>query len=239
MHSGKQYYSHFGEDALLDFIFRDQLKGVYVDVGAYHPVLFSNTKRLYDRGWRGINIDPNIESIKLFQNMRPDDINLNYAISDESGLAEYYKFLEIDENGGGSSNSLSKEVREKYESDGYSTQVSQVEVRPLNTIFKKYIRKKKIDLLNVDVEAFDLQVLKSNDWETYRPRVVAVEIWLNEIDYDHLENNPTYQFLQTVDYKAFSSIWDTWFFFDKTNPIFQRTNKSNVGFLRRILTKIK
>jgi hypothetical protein len=48
-------YSQEGEDLILQRIFEHKQKGFYVDVGDYHPFLFSNTYIFYLRGWRGIN----------------------------------------------------------------------------------------------------------------------------------------------------------------------------------------
>jgi len=235
----KPHYSHFGEDVLLDFVFKDQDNGFYVDVGAYHPVLFSNTKLLYDRGWKGINIDPNIKSIEIFKEIRPRDINLNIAVSDQEGELDYYKFLEIDEAGGGSGNSLSEEVKNKYESQGLTAQVSRVEVKQLTTIFDKYLHNKTIDLLNVDVEGFDLRVLKSNDWNRYKPRIIAIEIWINEIDFDNLFGNSIYQYLLSLGYKAFSCLLDTWFFYDTAYPLFQRKETTNQKILESFISKMR
>ena len=81
-----------------------------MDIGCYHPSLFSNTKKLYDRGWQGVNIDPNIiDTIKLFDADRPRDTNINVAVAENMGEQKYFKFLEIDSAGGGSGNSLDPE----------------------------------------------------------------------------------------------------------------------------------
>ena len=58
--NSKLSYSHYGEDMILNHIFGERKTGFYADVGCYHPKWFSNTKKLYDKGWRGINIDPNM-----------------------------------------------------------------------------------------------------------------------------------------------------------------------------------
>src|SRR6478752_2964499 len=50
--------SQFGEDAVLAQLFHDQDQGLYVDVGALEPFNGSNTYALSQRGWRGINIEP-------------------------------------------------------------------------------------------------------------------------------------------------------------------------------------
>ena len=72
----KRSYSQEGEDMLLDRFLEDRSVGFYVDVGAHHPKRFSNTYRLYCRGWRGLNIDANPGSMTLFQKLRPRDINV-------------------------------------------------------------------------------------------------------------------------------------------------------------------
>ena len=52
---------------------------VYVDAGCYHPLHLSNTYLLYKRSWNGINIDISEFSIKLFNYLRPNDVNINSA----------------------------------------------------------------------------------------------------------------------------------------------------------------
>ena len=74
-------YSQDGEDLVIKNIFKNVQSGVYIDVGCYHPIEISNTALLYDKGWNGINIDISEYSIKLFNHLKPDDINLNLAVS--------------------------------------------------------------------------------------------------------------------------------------------------------------
>lgn len=155
-----KYYSHYGEDAILNYIFKTQQKGFYVDVGCYHPDLFSNTKYLYKKGWRGINIDANSDTIALFDKARSNDINLNIAISDKESVGEYFKFLEIDSVGGGSGNSFSTEVKQKYEKQGLKAKSVKINMYPLANILSTHVPSNvAINFLNIDVEGFDLQVL--------------------------------------------------------------------------------
>jgi uncharacterized membrane protein len=76
-------YAQSREDILLAAFFADDEIGFYVDVGACHPVLHSVTKYLYDRGWRGMNIEPLPAGAAAFAKGRPRDINLQLGISDE------------------------------------------------------------------------------------------------------------------------------------------------------------
>jgi hypothetical protein len=67
-------FSQFGEDRFLLRYFRDQTSGFYVDVGASHPFSFSNTYLLYERGWRGLNLEPAPDDFALLQRHRPRDV---------------------------------------------------------------------------------------------------------------------------------------------------------------------
>ena len=53
----RPHFSQYGEDLLVDVMLSHVERGCYVDVGAFHPIHFSNTHLLYRRGWRGVNID--------------------------------------------------------------------------------------------------------------------------------------------------------------------------------------
>lgn len=213
------FYSQYGEDMILNYIFKNQKNGLYVDIGAYHPLLFSNTRKLHLRGWKGINIDANQDTIKLFNNERPNDINLHYAIADAEGKADYYKFLEIDEAGGGSGNSLSLDVKDHYKKEGIEATKIVVPMITLEKVLNKHLEGKAIDFMNIDVEGFDLKVLQSNNWSKFRPKILAVEIWLEDINHENLMANDTYKFLAQNGYKPFSNLVHTWFFMDKKNSL--------------------
>ena len=64
-------YAQNLEDVMLYRILKRVEAGFYIDVGAQHPVLDSVNKAFYDRGWRGINIEPNSEDFSLLQKERP------------------------------------------------------------------------------------------------------------------------------------------------------------------------
>lgn len=84
---GNVSYSQNGEDILLEAIFYKQQKGFYVDVGAHHPIKYSNTFLLYKRGWRGINIDAMPGSMKTFAKYRKGDINIECGVGSRGGGA--------------------------------------------------------------------------------------------------------------------------------------------------------
>lgn len=174
---GSTAYSQEGEDFIIDSIFfflNGRLRkdsGFYVDVGAHHPFTYSNTARLFDRGWSGINIDPSPEAIKLFDQFRPDDINLKYGVGEHSCCLTYFVY-DVP-----AFNTFSEEAVAKNSATGVDwIRKESVAVESLGKLLMEHVPVgQKIDFLNVDVEGFDLTVLESNDWGRYRPNVIAIE----------------------------------------------------------------
>ena len=187
-------FSQAGEDMILRNLFSKIQDGFYVDVGAYHPTIGSNTYFLQRfKGWRGINIEPNPEQIHLFKKARPNDINLNVGISTKSEKLNYY----ILKKGASTMNSFSLDFLKKIGLENSIEKTVEVQTRPLQDVLKEHLPdNKSIDLLDIDVEGFDLEVLQSNDWDKYRPKSVMVEI-----DVDGFETSPVDKFLRDLGYK--------------------------------------
>ena len=88
----KRSYAGGAQDLIINYFFKDKKKGIYIDVGCYHPYNGNNTKLLYDRGWSGINIDLDFHSIDFFNFVRKRDENINVAISEKEGEKDLYFF---------------------------------------------------------------------------------------------------------------------------------------------------
>jgi len=88
----KKSYSGGAVDLIVNHFFRNRKKGVYIDVGCYHPYNGNNTKLLYDKGWSGINIDLDFHTIDFFNHVRKRDENINKAISNKEGVENLYFF---------------------------------------------------------------------------------------------------------------------------------------------------
>lgn len=167
-----------GEDILLDHMMLGKKEGFYVDIGAHHPIRFSNTMKFYNKGWHGINIDAMPGSMEAFKKIRKRDINLEIGIGLEKGNLEYYDFEEK------ALNTFDKKLKEERILQGYKLKnVLNVPVMPLKEVLEQYIgEKKEIDFLDIDVEGKDLEVLKSNDWEKFRPKYIVVEVLKNQMN---------------------------------------------------------
>lgn len=200
-------YSQEGEDMILRRIFGQKTDGFYVDVGAHHPMRFSNTYLLYKLGWTGINIEPNPEAMPFFSKIRSRDTNLNLGVASIEGTLKYYMFNDS------ALNTFNIEVANKRidKSDYKIINEVSVKVSRLDKILAQHSLKfRQIDLLTIDVEGLDLDVLKSNDWEKYRPNWVLVEqLGLSDLELFDFE---THAFMISKGYVLFAKTFNTLFY---------------------------
>jgi FkbM family methyltransferase len=166
-------YSQEGEDLILAALFDlefSKMAGFYVDVGAHHPKRFSNTFLFYMNGWSGINIDAAPGSMLAFQRERPRDVNIEAAVGEADEALTFYEF---------NNPAVSSFCRDRLPMGYFGWTI--VRERQLTTTTLAHLLEqhlppgKPIDFMTVDVEGFDLQVLRSNDWVKFRPAVVLVE----------------------------------------------------------------
>ena len=162
-------YGQTGEDAVALALLRDVVRGTYLDIGAYHPVLYSNTYAFYRRGWSGIAIDPNVTMRPLWSLFRPRDQFVHAGVATNSGTKTFFMFND------GAYNTFDEHEAANRKKDKNLCFVGerQIAVVPLSAILAQY-GISKIDFISVDVEGMDLAVLQSHDWSV-PPRVIAVE----------------------------------------------------------------
>ena len=186
----KKSYSMDKEDLVVQEYFKNKTYGFYVDVGCYHPLQRNNTMLLYLKGWRGINIDISDFSIKLFKFLRPEDLNLNLAISNLEGEIDMFFQKKLSQL----STIKEKHAKIAFQGSIYSKKILS---RRLNSILEesKY-RDKRIDFLNIDVEGSDFEVLQSLDFNKYSPELICIEVIEKE-----LEKSDVFNFLYKKKYK--------------------------------------
>lgn len=205
-------YSQEGEDMILMRLFEGKSVGFFVDVGAHHPVRFSNTYSFYKKGWNGINIDAMPGSMDLFQKLRPRDINLEKPISERKQVLTYYMFNEPALNG------FSKELSEQRNGQGqfFIKATKEIETTTLEEVLDNILPLgKEIDFLSIDVEGFDFMVLKSNNFERYKPKVILIEVL--GCCLDEIFDSEITLFLAEHDYSVFAKTVKTVIF--KSNSI--------------------
>jgi len=202
----QQCYGQDGEDLILNRLLDGQAEGFYVDVGAHHPVRFSNTYLFYKRGWHGINIDAMPGSMTKFARIRPRDINIECGVAGSAGRLRYHRFNEPALN-----TFDAAEAQLKNKSPYQLIDTVEVEVQRLDALLARYLPAgQQIDFLSVDVEGKDEEVLRSNDWGHYRPRFILAETL--RTDMRGLTTCPVVRFLQSVGYRPVAKAYNTSFF---------------------------
>ncbi|MEN9738670.1 MAG: hypothetical protein RLZZ318_704 [Bacteroidota bacterium] len=195
-------YSGEGEDLILERLVKHLAKGTYVDIGCYHPKVGSNTYKLFKRGWQGINIDPNPNTIELFNRYRPHDTNLNIGISKSNQVLSYYEFSES------AVSTFSEQFYKlRLEQGAEFIGKKDISTTTLEAVFDQYLNGKTLDVLDIDTEGTDVEVLMSNNWEKYRPTVILVEDQEEHIN--NFNDLPTYQYLHPKGYQLIAKTIST------------------------------
>ncbi|MFH1772969.1 MAG: FkbM family methyltransferase [Patescibacteria group bacterium] len=204
-------YSQTGEDLILNILLKSKKSGFYVDVGANDPKKNNNTFLFYKNGWSGINIEPNIKKIDLFKKKRKRDLNLNFGIGTANGDLKFYIF-NVD-----TLSTFSKKVANDYVSMGHKIlDIKKIKVLSLKSILDKYLNSRNIDFLSVDTEGNDLDVLKSNDWDKYRPNFLIIETLEYKKDDSGKKLNNLYDaYLDNLGYGKIAETYINTIYYDK------------------------
>jgi FkbM family methyltransferase len=161
-------YAQNFEDVLLWRVFKHQGPGFYIDVGAAHPDTDSVTRAFYDRGWRGVNIEPVPEFFLRIEAARPRDVNLRVALGQSPGRSDFFVVP------GTGLSTLDETVAEACRAQNLAVDVQSVEVTTLAEICRQNVQG-DIHFLKIDVEGAEQRVLAGADLRSFRPWLVLVE----------------------------------------------------------------
>jgi len=187
-------YAQNYEDIILYRALRDIVDGFYVDVGANSPDEHSVTKAFYERGWRGINIEPVMEFHQQLLAARPRDVNLPIAISDTTG------FIDFHDVAGTGLSTISPKIAEDHRAAGYEVTKRSVVVETLDEVFRKYVSG-DVHFLKIDVEGLEDAVLRGVSLVDVRPWIIVVEATAvlsevqNHASWEHLLTDRGYSFV--------------------------------------------
>ena len=182
-----------------DFVFDELLPatGFYVDVGAHHPDRYSVTRKLYDKGWHGINIDFSPDFDAVFGRRRPRDINVSALVGREREET-FWRFREA------TLSTLDADRARQLVDLGWELESQEpMTVTPLTRVLEQHGVTGPIDLLSVDVEGEDLEVIKSLDWSRWPVERCLVEIVLPAYE---VGSHPVAQFLEAQGLKL-TRVW--------------------------------
>lgn len=176
INGGGYTYAQHGDDLVVLNIFNNLgiQKWSYIDVGANHPYRISNTALLYERGYRGVNVEANPNLISLFDKYRPEDININVGVGASEGVLPFYM---IDEYSG--RNTFSKEAAEAFVEqypEFKIREVKNIKIMTIEQIVDKYCDGHFPDFMSIDVEGLDYDILSGINFSISGPKVIDVEV---------------------------------------------------------------
>jgi FkbM family methyltransferase len=162
-------YAQNLEDYHLSLAFAGQETGTYLDIGGSHPVAGSVSFWFYERGWRGVVVEPQQRLALLHRCARPRDTVVEGLIGHESGSAELFVVERF--------HALTTTIEtHAAKAKGLGVDVQSVRV-PMLTLAELCALHDlaAIDFLKIDVEGAEAEVIAGGDWQRYRPKVVVVE----------------------------------------------------------------
>ena len=163
------YSSNF-EDVILQRVFADVAKGSYIDVGASLPIEESNSFALYQKGWRGIAIEP-LPYAQAWQDMRPEDVFLNAVAGAKPGRSTVHVYGQAQRISSGSAETVAHWARNGLQ----STDDIEVPMTTLDDVIAERLGKKPLHLVLIDVEGMEREVLAGLDLTRHRPWVLVIE----------------------------------------------------------------
>ena len=195
--SKKISFSLTSIDLLISYIFKNQKKGYYIDVGCKHPVFSNNTYLLYKKGWSGINIDLDFNSVDMFNFFRSRDFNIQAAISNEKKDVDLFFYH----------NRAAKNTISEAFADG-AKEIKKIKTETLDNILSTRLKDdQKIDFLSIDVEGNELNVLKGLNIDKYKPTLIMLEYIKPNLKefYDkninEIQNSDIYKYMTNNNYK--------------------------------------
>lgn len=163
----RKSYSQHGEDVRLAQLFRNtsQADINYVDVGCNHPMKISNTYLFYRNGARGVCIDANSSFGYLYRLFRRRDLFISVGVGVQGELAKFYN--------------LGIHVLSSFKNFSKNDRFEYVPVLSLDEILKN-MNIENISILSIDVEGFNLEVLKGATRTLLNVEVICIEFDSNE-----------------------------------------------------------
>lgn len=191
---GSASYAIGGVDLLLGLLLRDVKSGLYLDVGANHPMRYSNTYRLYQEGWKGVAVDGNADFAPLWRSVRPRDEFVCALVSEE------VKEITFDVFPDSTMSTIDPDTSRRY-SERFDSSSIRTETRTTTTLAEIWSTSGlgEIHLLSLDIEGVEPSALKGMGLGINTPGVICLE--LKNISLYDFQENETYKYLNQFGYR--------------------------------------
>ena len=160
--------------------FFNKKNGRYIEIGGLDGYFESPTYSLYSfDSWRGVLIEPNIDAFNFIKYFRPNDEYINTACSsfEESKKKDYIQFLDLYHSGEIYLSDAHLNEWALNEKQSKNLKPRKVKLTNLTKIIEdsKLLKNIDIDLVVVDVEGYELNVLKGIDFNKIKIRYLLIE----------------------------------------------------------------
>ncbi|WP_295157292.1 FkbM family methyltransferase [uncultured Brachyspira sp.] len=156
------FQSEIEQDFISYLIFSGNKKGFFIDIGANDGIKISNTYFFEKLGWSGICVEANPIIYEQLQKNRNCDL-YNCAILDKK--MDNVKLVNYE------GHSLMAKV-DISESNENSINIKSI---TFDDLMYNYKNINSVDLLSIDVEGFELNILKTIDFDKYDIKLIIVE----------------------------------------------------------------
>lgn len=168
----KKSYSQCGEDMIIRHIFNflDISHPSYLDIGAHHPFMNSNTAHFYLTGSKGVLVEPDPLNCMYLRKYKKNDVCIEAGISEKEGEMDYYVF------NSSTLNTFSEEAATRYQKTGIILKKKlRIKVLTPTSIFEQHFKEKVPDFISLDVEGLEWQILNAMRLDFYAPKVICIE----------------------------------------------------------------
>jgi FkbM family methyltransferase len=174
-------YSAFGEDRVaLGWLSQSGVKAEdirYLDIGASHPVVLSNTMLMYQSGARGVLVEPDARMAAALRARRPRDVVIEAAAAFDGRRCANLIQLSSTVFNTFSEAQAERTVEASVAWGSPQTIVGRMEVKliPINDIIEQSLGAVAPHFLSIDAEGVDFEILQSLEMVRFRPWIICVE----------------------------------------------------------------
>ena len=161
-------YAQNFEDVILWRALKHVQNGRYIDIGAWEPELHSVSKAFYDKGWRGVHVEPVPLHAEKLRQARPDEVVVEAAVGLGGGTSDITVIAETGLSTG------QTDIANQHLALPYTQTKIKVAKMPLSALFETYASD-EVHWLKIDVEGMEEEVLRSWQGHPARPWVLVVE----------------------------------------------------------------
>jgi FkbM family methyltransferase len=170
-------YAQLGQDLLAIYFFKrfPASQRIFLDIGAFDGIGFSNTRLLFEQGWRGVCVEPVLKSYRKLEELykNSDVITVRAAASDYEGeLVLNVATIPWAKDWGSDVSSPSDDAIQQW--PDYVWEKETVPAMTMNKILEQN-KGDHVDFVSLAVEGQEILVLRGFDLQKYRPHLLVIE----------------------------------------------------------------